>query len=70
MSEEGPLDEFVKELTGFSLETHLAFKQNLVREERNRILDIIMNDDWSGESLAEDRANLRYRITQHLIDEI
>ena len=70
MSTENPLDEFVKDLTGFSIEVHLAFKQNLVKEERNRILNIIMNDDWSGESLEEDKKNLRYRITRHLIDEI
>jgi hypothetical protein len=30
--------------------------------QRNRILNIVENGDWSGESLEQDRANLRQLI--------
>jgi hypothetical protein len=30
--------------------------------QRNRILNIVENGDWSGEDLAQDRANLRQLI--------
>jgi hypothetical protein len=30
--------------------------------QRNRILNIVENGDWSGENLAQDRANLRQLI--------
>jgi hypothetical protein len=39
-------------------------------QERIRILNLIMEEGWSGESLEEDRKNLVYRITQPLIEEI
>lgn len=29
-----------------------------IEDERDRILGIILEDDWSGESLVEDRDNL------------
>jgi len=39
-------------------------------DERDRILKIIMEDDWSGESLAEDREHLGRLIMMPYVEEI
>jgi hypothetical protein len=67
-----PLEEF--HFKGQELQAFRDYEARLRRrasyEERHRILAIIMDEDWSGESLQEDRDNLAYRIMSPLVEEI